>query len=343
MASSFSLAKGNNMKIVFVLFLAVIVFVLFVVNSQNDHISLNNLASNHIENENTAPDSKTNQIDTAKLQITEIEKHNTSLIQTKKTTCLNLCEEVLNTLTLGYSLSAKQLEYINNNPLVIIDNLIHSPEAIAVLITFGFENDDNTENTLGSLVAEKLKANLSYEQQIYLADALFESSNKPEKLVALDLMTNIIKIESSDLTNFNRILNEETDSEILVRAINLTKQTKGEKNTLFVMSGLTDIIHGGHSPHITGTALLAKAALSPSPSHIYRDVLDAAYSYSDETKEFGLSVIASVLEQDATSDENSSGWQTDANLQQVIESIADNAETDMKTRRMALNLMDSYY
>ncbi|MBO1256281.1 hypothetical protein J3L16_11370 [Alteromonas sp. 5E99-2] len=331
------------MKIVFVLFLAVIVFVLFVVNSQDTAINTDNLASDNVEQSRSIPSSNSETTDIANANKESIKQEKSSLNQTQKNNCIEACEDVLNALHLGTPLTSKQLEYIGNTPLIIIENLMHSPEKLAILISLGFENDDDIDNIQRSLVAEKIKINLSHEQQEYLANALFDSNNKHEKLVALELMTNIIKQDNADLASFTRILNEETDSEILIRAINLTQQAQGKNNKLNLMSGLTEIIHGDHSPHITGNALLAKAAIAPSPSHIYRDVLNAAYSYSDQSKEFGLTVIASVLEKDTTNEENRSGWESDSNLQQVIESIADNKDTDIKIRRIALNLMDNYY
>ena len=323
---------------------AAICLILFVfikgnIGNNNEKSQAHNVTHNDAYQASSA--SRNNALDsqTRPTRITQTQKNNETL---NTLICDKNCQDdISKSLVTEGLLSPDMIARIRENPKAFAEKLSNTPEILSDLL-LTLKADEEDDNGTQNAALAVLQA-LSDEDKLALAKTLTTLARDQDRIVGLELLELSLETQAGSVETLNGVLENEAHPSVLAKAINIASNLPKETEVQGTLHALTEIIHSSSSDHFSGTALLAKINIAPSPDSVYEDISASLASFSDDKTAFGLTALQTALQRDDSEFGSEGRWYDDLSLRKSVRAIAQNQDVNEDTRAQAQHLLNSYF
>ena len=255
--------------------------------------------------------------------------------------CDQNCISILDKLSSGEALTSQEISYILKTPRNFALALKDKPQDLARLIAT--LQDDETGEISEQHAAYAVLQSLSIDEKTETAISIVSAQSPEERMVGLKLLQDGIASHDDAVDAFASVIESETDPRVLAVAINMARTVTGERNAQLTRDALSSVIRSRQSAYASGEALLAKIALSPSPTIVRQDVYNLMSSHAADRQSYGIRAFEEAMDRYYVEFESTGGWREDPMLQELITSIARDTHADLENRNKAQEILDNYY
>jgi hypothetical protein len=254
-------------------------------------------------------------------------------------TCQLPCLEDLHfTFLNSDELSPESLQLASDNAQDYAHYLLQNPNALQAVETAMYQMTNTQDREVLLYVLSKLPS----EKLTSTATRLSSSVNAEDRLAAVSLFDASFASGGKVSEHFNTLIQNEQDEKVLIRSLQAIDQIQADALNSDTVNKVSELVSQGDTERIRKAALFAKINMVSDDKEVREGVFSMLEESSLDLQLAGLQAIDSILARQKYRPAQGN-WQTDNEILQSINDVANNSNASPQLRIEALNLLSRHF
>jgi len=257
--------------------------------------------------------------------------------------CFSACQtRIIEHLTSGVELTSTDANLITHNLDIFLPRLTANPNALAALLQ-NLKDDDGKQDKSLHIAAYAVETGLADADRLAASQALLAHKDPAFRIAGIKLAASAATNNPQAIQSLNVFAGQETNARVLSAIINYLPRRYDDTATYNpeTIELLNRLTAPQNSDYIRGSAIVAKSQLVQSPSEVRLDVRQALQSSSNKMRSYGLQAYSIIKDRQSNTQENRAKWDSDDEMQDLLNTLIDDPTTNKDSRALALKLIRS--